>query len=378
MAQVNPDLWGLGEIPTVTSFFKLSLLDGKPKAGYTQLSSEKCGLGWVYLFQATNLNVTQRLASGAEIAKRTIFHVSLATHTIATTEIGEITVSVKADNVTELTHYSSSILIPNSRPVPLASIISLSNFTGDISIQVQVELPSTFELAGSLGDKRSGTTLNIALAHSLLGKDLGDLRLACFNRRDGTVGGKEPKILFVNRSLLVGHSEYFDAVLSGAHPSCEIISPGSLKSLLYNDYEYFCDSDLESECDPDDCEGDATETQSKNSFPCQRDSILDDHEDIIFYGNAAYTTLKAFAFYLYTNEIRFKCLSSCKVSQHNAETGITSCSPKSMYRFAAQAGLEQLKELSLRAIIADISKDNVIEELFSPFTSMSVLLLFKT
>ncbi|KZT19694.1 hypothetical protein NEOLEDRAFT_935747 [Neolentinus lepideus HHB14362 ss-1] len=46
-----------------------------------------------------------------------------------------------------------------------------------------------------------------------------------------------------------------------------------------------------------------------------------------------------------------------------------SCSPKSMYRFADMLELDELRQRAFEAIMSNLSKENIIEEVFSKFTS---------
>jgi len=46
-----------------------------------------------------------------------------------------------------------------------------------------------------------------------------------------------------------------------------------------------------------------------------------------------------------------------------------SCSPKSMYRFADMLELDELRQRAFEAIKSNLSKENIIEEVFSKFTS---------
>jgi len=76
--------------------------------------------------------------------------------------------------------------------------------------------------------------------------------------------------------------------------------------------------------------------------------------------------------YLYCGEIQFGRLRS----QHTSRSpnswfdSLGSCSPKSMYRLADKFGLEDLKKKSAEAIRAKLSANNVVDELFSRFTSL--------
>jgi len=90
--------------------------------------------------------------------------------------------------------------------------------------------------------------------------------------------------------------------------------------------------------------------------------------------DAAYVTWRAMIFYLATSQISFAPLYSNDRWRGRSATeikhGINSTpSAKSMYRLADKLGLEDLCKLSLSHIQSQLSIDNVIQEVFTPFTS---------
>ncbi|KAH7908930.1 hypothetical protein BJ138DRAFT_301281 [Hygrophoropsis aurantiaca] len=89
---------------------------------------------------------------------------------------------------------------------------------------------------------------------------------------------------------------------------------------------------------------------------------------------AAYKTWHAFIYYCYTNKINFSPLKSQKslpespqlfFAAHNSPK----CSPKSMYRLADKMRNTQLKQFAFNAIRASLSKENILKEALSRFTS---------
>ncbi|EPS98893.1 hypothetical protein FOMPIDRAFT_115441 [Fomitopsis schrenkii] len=89
-------------------------------------------------------------------------------------------------------------------------------------------------------------------------------------------------------------------------------------------------------------------------------------------------TWEAFLFYLYTNEVVFAPLTSKSevarrvfIAHHKAKypRQPAPCSPKSMYRLAHLLAMKELKALSLKYLASQISKENVITEIFTKFTS---------
>ncbi|KAI0675036.1 hypothetical protein C8Q78DRAFT_1112763 [Trametes maxima] len=81
----------------------------------------------------------------------------------------------------------------------------------------------------------------------------------------------------------------------------------------------------------------------------------------------------ALVFYAYTHQIRFLPLKSQGRSATIADVQDTSeppaCSPKSMYRMAMKYDSTELKALAISDIQSKLSTRNILEELFSRFTS---------
>ncbi|KAH7908738.1 hypothetical protein BJ138DRAFT_322285 [Hygrophoropsis aurantiaca] len=83
-------------------------------------------------------------------------------------------------------------------------------------------------------------------------------------------------------------------------------------------------------------------------------------------------TLKALIYHCYTAEIHFSPLDSLNANKAEDQSVVPDrfyCSPKSMYRLADRIGAEELKELSLESIRSSLSKHNILDEVFSHFTS---------
>ncbi|KAH0581858.1 hypothetical protein H2248_011537 [Termitomyces sp. 'cryptogamus'] len=202
--------------------------------------------------------------------------------------------------------------------------------------------------------------LHHALAKSLLGEEIRDVRFALFNRR-GDNDVTDPRIIFANSSLLRGHTRVLDDLLKD---STAWVTGIELAGLAYNAYDYELDSDLESTSST----GGEAHTYQKKFKPQTRQ--LGDDEQAILVPDTAFSTWKALILYLYFGKLHFKPLTrtaSCRVETNDCDVA---CSPKSMYRLALKIGHEELQKLSLEAIIGDLTEDNIVEELFSHFTSM--------
>ncbi|KAH7905856.1 hypothetical protein BJ138DRAFT_1130270 [Hygrophoropsis aurantiaca] len=89
----------------------------------------------------------------------------------------------------------------------------------------------------------------------------------------------------------------------------------------------------------------------------------------------ALKTLKALIYHCYTSEIFFRPLRSAPADTSKDrplpldDPDRIYCSPKSMYRLADKIGADELKSLSLESIRSSLSKHNILDEVFSPFTS---------
>lgn len=215
MEQTKADLWALKTTPTVTSFFRLLLVDGhSPEIVKAPVTTGRCGLGWSFIFQAMNGDTNETLWGGTTTARQTLFTISLlATYHISS--LDKLLVNVEADN-SETKLHVSEISLSDFKARPFVSILSPANFTGNITIEIHVGLPKTFSL---MGDPSGGAKqrLHRSLAQSLLSGGLGDVRFALFTcgREDGEV--KPPKILYASSSLIRGYSAFIDnRMYSGA------------------------------------------------------------------------------------------------------------------------------------------------------------------
>ncbi|EPQ57175.1 hypothetical protein GLOTRDRAFT_127547 [Gloeophyllum trabeum ATCC 11539] len=223
-----------------------------------------------------------------------------------------------------------------------------------------------------------------------------DTRFFAYSQRlrSGQVGAPLP--IFVNSALLKDRSSYFHTLLCGegyAESSLEKLDsqfPSTEESAV-EEFEYESDSDL-------------LEPPDVNDFPADEPSDVNPQEQVdsgaigglqrdnssassrgvtwgrsVVIKDVAYTTLKALIFYLYTGEINFAPLNSEKPSaiprsvQDVDDVSPPQCSPKSMYRLADKIDLPELKTLSAEAILGSLSEKNIIEEVFSKFTSRYVV-----
>ncbi|KAK0432035.1 hypothetical protein EV421DRAFT_2040915 [Armillaria borealis] len=80
--------------------------------------------------------------------------------------------------------------------------------------------------------------------------------------------------------------------------------------------------------------------------------------------DVAYTTFKSLIAWIYTGKIAFKPLKSMGSVQRDPNV----CSPKSMYRLATRAGLDELKKLAFDNLRSQLTEENIVGELFSTFS----------
>ncbi|TFK94586.1 hypothetical protein K466DRAFT_657618 [Polyporus arcularius HHB13444] len=244
-----------------------------------------------------------------------------------------------------------------------------------------------------------------ALLSSLSGRPFEDMKFFAFSRRSRSKTVDTPRPILVNSMLLRSTSTHFEygewycpiAALTqayymealgcmGGFSESDIAnldapypSDRSDKSL---DYGYESDSDLEDEDEQvqalsqestlgihsihcaSTAESSAVHTGKEHS-PCR-------YGRVIYVDNVAHATLKSFVFYAYTGGITFARLKSqgSQVSGHTEPTSVPICSPKSMYRLADLYDIPMLKNLAKNDIKMKLSPNNILDELFSTFTSL--------
>ncbi|KAM5532551.1 hypothetical protein V8D89_013757 [Ganoderma adspersum] len=108
--------------------------------------------------------------------------------------------------------------------------------------------------------------------------------------------------------------------------------------------------------------------QASDSRPTRRGRAIYLHD-------IAFKTWRAFLFYAYFDELLFAPLKSLKGSTAhstgaNNPYGPPACSPKSMYRLAEKYDMPALKKCAMDGIRAQLSSKNILEELFSSFTTL--------
>ncbi|KAG6824374.1 hypothetical protein H0H92_007063 [Tricholoma furcatifolium] len=393
----KPDLWVLeGPTRSVTSFLSLSLdTSGRWSGIETRpVSTGQRGLGWSFVVQAVPLPLKYRNTPSICIK------ISVATHTIATGKIGTLSVSITSSGsesdsfkLAQVASHQNKIFLPAAMTIPLATyryspeaseIQPQAGVANKFVFEIRIELPPTFTLDPNDGYQQS---LRSVLTNSLCGGVLGDMQFCLFTRRGGYDSVTGLDTVFANSTLLHGHSEPLDK------PD-KVLVEDLLRKPHYVPYDYSSDSDLEDDDDTDSTDfeeyynevdlwvppyvstvmsppGDSGKTYAS------RDLNLKDGQSVIFIQDVAFQTWKTLVHYLQTGsgEIIFNALrSSPREGTLNKATGNSddppSCSPKSMYRLASKLESEKLMKTSLAALGHSLSKDNILEEVFSDFTSL--------
>ncbi|KAJ6509665.1 hypothetical protein DFH09DRAFT_273698 [Mycena vulgaris] len=215
------------------------------------------------------------------------------------------------------------------------------------------------------------------------GKEAVDVKFYAFARkRAGYVA--RPEAIFAQSSLLEGYSESLDILISGGgftESRLFDLDGHKIDQDILEDYDYMSDSDLDTD--------DEDEDDSTNRTLSDSDSLRDPDESIgvniplplsrsttparrmgrvVVVRGTAFKTWKALLYYICTSKLGF---STEGVAQVVADGyGTPRCSAKSMYRLADKLGLDELKAASLSAIRASLSTENIIQAVFSKFTSM--------
>ncbi|KAI0702972.1 hypothetical protein C8T65DRAFT_741452 [Cerioporus squamosus] len=211
-----------------------------------------------------------------------------------------------------------------------------------------------------------------ALLSSLSGRPFEDMKLFAFSRRTRSKTIDAPLPILVNSVLLRSTSTHFDQGSVAGFSESEITNLDApyptIRSHVSSDYGYESDSDLE---DEDEQLNAYSVTQL---HPLQVPRLLDHLRKVTVPRAAMDDRLKSFVFYAYTGGITFRRLKSqgSKASPlgQTEPTSVPVCSPKSMYRLADLYDVPMLKNLARNDIKMKLSPDNILDELFSTFTSL--------
>ncbi|KAH9895071.1 hypothetical protein C8Q73DRAFT_645496 [Cubamyces lactineus] len=231
--------------------------------------------------------------------------------------------------------------------------------------------------------------LRAALLASVNGSSFEDVKFFAFSRRNREGLVDKPMPVLANSTLLRKASSHFDYLFTQGYAESGIVDMDapypSARPDKTSDYDYDCDSDLDeqdeqdwsdtavgSSLDPESSKGDSEDRNAaapKTSFtrPGRQGRV-------VFLDGIAYRTWRAFIMFTYlgSQELTFAPLhSEGKSRSWDLELNKTpACSPKSIYRLADRYDIASLKELAASEIKKRLTPHNILEEIFSAFTSL--------
>ncbi|KAF8556329.1 hypothetical protein OG21DRAFT_1483105 [Imleria badia] len=397
---------------TITSVFLIAIKDNRPAAclsgdgasGRVTAWSDTFGLGWrfgisfnpqgwfakVHLFLDHNHTQTEQDQAVATVCLRDA--------------AGEDAKGLK-ERVTTITDFG------HGQPALLGSW-----FPSEVALHPYVSLTLTTKARLPQPVALPLASTSLALRQSLESGDFVDTKFYVFSaKRPGSTAGK-PRVVYGNH-----HS--IGLVLPMATPRAKQVNglaPAFLVNMtsdhhingdsVLHDYEYEQDSDLDDEDSEENGLNDIEPLRKPVPGKFQKGSstkprppshpgstrtnggVHDDTEDefpaepptysvsscrMILVKGVAYRTWLSYIYFRYAGQVSFRPLKSAQGSserRRNDPTQPPSCSPKSMYRLADTLGDERMKELALRAIKEGLSKNNIVEEAFSWFTSQYAII----
>ncbi|KAJ7439529.1 hypothetical protein B0H11DRAFT_566114 [Mycena galericulata] len=310
---------------------------------------------------------------------------------------GKLSLSIKAPRllVPKDAIHSTSVTLPwngynhYTQIQQIGTYICTENRNVVPIIAITVGLPAA---TGLVTPRSVDQKLERALVDTMEGKEAVDVKFYAFSRRNSGYVAR-PQAVFAKSSLVEGYSDSLDLLISGGgFTEARIVDldEQNIDENLFENYDYMSDSDLDSDSDGEDMD-EAVSIKSVLSDSDSAQAVAPEPENIplpasrpasplakssrrmgrvVSVRGTAFKTWKALVYYLYTSKLSFSINDISTVPPLFDEYRIPQCSAKSMYRLADQFGLDDLKALSLSAIRARLSQDNIIREVFSKFTSM--------
>ncbi|KAL6300197.1 hypothetical protein BKA93DRAFT_542061 [Sparassis latifolia] len=250
------------------------------------------------------------------------------------------------------------------------------------------------------------TSVKTALAESLAHGEFADVRLFVFSRRLRSGKVCAPRALYANSAILKAASPFFAGMLAGGFSESDIAGidtgfPANQRSVI--DADPFAEEDSDYEEGEDDeyrkdnstiardaCDEVESSGLTLNSTHVPQDTpaslvspaVIKQSGGqplrTIIIKDTALATLQWLVYYLYTGEIAFSPLHSQGAECWAVERERYQiehpkcpppCSPKSMYRLADMLGMDGLKLLAIEDVRSKLSAENILDELFSPFSS---------
>ncbi|KAJ6509664.1 hypothetical protein DFH09DRAFT_1198800 [Mycena vulgaris] len=369
----------------VKTTLKLSLQDSTPGtlARPTSLGAglqytAVCGFGWCFSFrvdqQSAPAVVVDDAGNSIESYQLELFFVP---HLIRAAAFGTLTLTTHVEHLIPVPPPTATVecSLPNNYDTLLGTFVYPSSASAP-SISITVTLPAGL---GLTLPHPLEPQMEQALEETLTGKELVNIKFYAFSHR-GSQCVTHPLALFANSALLRGFSDDLDGLLTGDGFSESVVvdlDSHKPEESYFEDYGYDSDSDLESEdeAEPSVAAGPASspgtpnvEVKAKVAPEIQPGARFARTGRVVVLKDTAFKTWKALLYYLYTRRVNFRPLKSegPKVLVVNGPT----CSPKSMYRLADKLGLEELQALALASISSRLSEQNILQEVFSSFTSV--------
>ncbi|KAJ6501751.1 hypothetical protein DFH09DRAFT_1441573 [Mycena vulgaris] len=358
--------------------------------------SAVCGLGWRFLCDA-NLESSSRSTVFVDADGDTLpawrIAILFDPHLVRSADYGVLSFSVHAPNllVAKDACNSKTLTLPENQHrsyhASFGTQIAKYIYTIDnrrkiapiVTIIVGLPASTTLSIPRSI-DQR----LEHALVDSMNGKEAVDVKFYAFTRRRAAYVAR-PEAIFAKALLLEGYSESLDILISGGgftESRLVDLDGHNIDQDILEDYDYMSDSDLDTDDDED-------EDDSTNRTLSDSDSLRDPAESIgvniplplsrpatpgrrmgrvVIVRGTAFKTWKALLYYLYTSKLAFSIKPVAQVVADGY--GAPACSAKSMYRLADKLGLDELKAASLSSIRASFSTENIVQAVFSKFTSI--------
>ncbi|GJF00213.1 hypothetical protein PsYK624_164930 [Phanerochaete sordida] len=243
----------------------------------------------------------------------------------------------------------------------------------------------------------SGGGLDDALADALSGKPFNDVTFYTARSEDGG----EPHAVHANSRILISASKYFRELLAKKNDDNEVDAAPSVSEAPVMPSGGARDEDDSMLGDSDDIDalesvlaapsevsfGDDEKVELPDSPPENTKSAATTvaaaaGTRVITLDNVAADTLEAAIFYIYTGNVAFLPLRSSisdEAQENHAKEhpNKPACSCKAAYRFADEAGLDELMQLAEAHLFAQLNSENILDEVFSPFSSQYPTILRK-
>ncbi|KAJ7139107.1 hypothetical protein C8R44DRAFT_763899 [Mycena epipterygia] len=377
----------------VKSTFAIDIPE-KPSSQVSGTLTEICGWGWRF-----SCSIDAASSSTSPILMNTdssiipwrrvtvFFHPDL----IRQAAYGRITFLTQEQNLVPLDNdnvFYKEFDVPDRSPTnpPLGVYMRRSDSTGLATISISVQFAAGLGMALP---RPLDARVQEALADTLRGKEVVDVKFYAYTRRICGDYVARPRPMFAKVSLLRGHSDDLDSLISGGEGFVESVMVDLDSDLQspedeFGEYSYMSDSDLDSDEEEEDVR---TDSSGKNA-PTLPPSQPPDFKTIplppsrpsspapaprrmgrvVVVKGHAYKTWNALLYYLYTKKIVFSSLDRPRLSAPASR--IPECSPKSMYKLADAYGLDDLKKLALTSLRSQLSATNIVQETFSTFTSV--------